>query len=270
MVSVAAGNFAAGVGVWRWARGTSVPSFSARHSGVSPRLHPRPPPTPSLDLALGLACLQVFQPGSTTPAAQLWDARELLDEESPRCDKLLRAIQARGAQHSTAPPPPPLPCPACPRADSRTAYSAGLWNLAHSHAVPAPVPLPLLMHHASCRCICPRPTQTSATHSCAMPAPQKVTLVAACTAPHPAPRATPFPFFSASHPHLPSALCRTPGRTSCLPPCALAPRQPGTTCHRHASAPCCAPPRTAGPSARPPLRRSSCTARPAGCACSTR
>lgn len=36
--------------------------------------------------------MQVFKPGSTSPATQLWDARALLDAGSARCDKLLRTL----------------------------------------------------------------------------------------------------------------------------------------------------------------------------------
>ncbi|KAG2491741.1 hypothetical protein HYH03_009904 [Edaphochlamys debaryana] len=42
------------------------------------------------------ACAQVFRPGATGPAAQLWDARALYDEQNPRCDRLLRGIQDGG------------------------------------------------------------------------------------------------------------------------------------------------------------------------------
>lgn len=36
---------------------------------------------------------QVFRPGATGPAAQLWDARALYEEQSPKCDRILREIQ---------------------------------------------------------------------------------------------------------------------------------------------------------------------------------
>ncbi|EFJ45438.1 hypothetical protein VOLCADRAFT_105988 [Volvox carteri f. nagariensis] len=38
----------------------------------------------------------VFRPGATSPAAQLWDARALYDDQNPRCDKILRNIQDSG------------------------------------------------------------------------------------------------------------------------------------------------------------------------------
>eukprot|EP00198_Chlamydomonas_reinhardtii_P010037 XP_001699374.1 VPS16-like protein [Chlamydomonas reinhardtii] len=42
------------------------------------------------------ACTQVFRPGATGPAAQLWDARALYDDQNPRCDRILRNIQDGG------------------------------------------------------------------------------------------------------------------------------------------------------------------------------
>ncbi|GLC37683.1 hypothetical protein PLESTM_000635700 [Pleodorina starrii] len=41
-------------------------------------------------------CVQVFRPGATGPAAQLWDARALYDDQNPRCDRILRHIQDSG------------------------------------------------------------------------------------------------------------------------------------------------------------------------------
>ncbi|KAG2424052.1 hypothetical protein HYH02_015233 [Chlamydomonas schloesseri] len=43
------------------------------------------------------ACSQVFRPGATGPAAQLWDARALYDDQNPRCDRILRNIQDGGS-----------------------------------------------------------------------------------------------------------------------------------------------------------------------------
>ncbi|GIL65103.1 hypothetical protein Vafri_18928 [Volvox africanus] len=39
------------------------------------------------------SCVEVFRPGATGPAAQLWDARTLYDDQNPRCDRILRSIQ---------------------------------------------------------------------------------------------------------------------------------------------------------------------------------
>ncbi|GIL84671.1 hypothetical protein Vretifemale_13276, partial [Volvox reticuliferus] len=41
------------------------------------------------------SCVEVFRPGATGVAAQLWDARTLYDDQNPRCDRILRSIQDR-------------------------------------------------------------------------------------------------------------------------------------------------------------------------------
>ena len=36
--------------------------------------------------------MQIFRPGSTSPGTRLWDARELFEANSARCDKALRQL----------------------------------------------------------------------------------------------------------------------------------------------------------------------------------
>ena len=53
-------------------------------------LHPAAPRAPP---QVSTCTADVFRPGSTAPGAQLWDARDLFDQQNARCDKVSQSRQ---------------------------------------------------------------------------------------------------------------------------------------------------------------------------------